>query len=902
MKRLIITAAIILLTAAGCNIFQEEINVLKSDLQALQEQVDKMNSDLSALQELVQAINEHALVESVTPIEENGQEKGFVIRFSNGRDITIYHGKDGQDGYSPVVSVAQHSDGKWYWTVDGEWLRDSNGAMVPAAAEDGKDGITPRLKIEDGRWYISYDDGESWTDAGQAQGDKGETGENGKSIFKDVDYMTNSNYVIFTLADGTQLRLHTWSVFVAVEDLCSQLNNNIASLEMIMNRKASGEPVKDYTISYDGNGKTAFELTYVNNSRIILYQDTPDAGSEGESMAPVIGLAENGETICWTLNGEFLTDASGSVIPAGGERSPRLMVRDNRWLISVDNKQSWKDLGPISEYDFDSMITSIDNTASELEYIITLSNGTALDIPKYQGITLKWSQKDDIIIRAGQSVSVSFTIEGGWGEAYVSTMATNGWQATIDMVDGKSGIITVTAPDPYIQNDVTLFINCDGQIIMEALTFKEEEVPVEMVEISDTLVQMYSKYSKTLTAAVYPAEATDRKVVWSSSDSTIVTVGKNGRINAVAPGTAIITAAAGGQSAECKVNVVNPDIRVSAMNISATEYKMEERTSFRLWVELLPTNATYKKVFWESSNPEIASVVNDSTGTVLAHKPGKAVITVKAGEIEQACEVEVTSSTVTYFPDDEGVNPAYFDVPIGDSGISFRMILVNSGTFYMGNEEGEEDERPVHKVTLTEDYYIAETEMTQEAYKAIMGDLPDTRLSDDPSRPVVYIHDWYDFDYFFERLKQLTGCNFRLPTEAEWEFAARGGNQSKGYRYSGSDDPYEVAWFDWNSREGFFNLTTGFAESQIHPVRSKKPNELGIYDMSGNASEVCSDWYGIYPSEAVVDPQGREYVNDENRKVDRGGCAHWGDWELRVTDRRQRDWADERAKGFRIAF
>lgn len=903
MKRHIISIILIILSAASCDIFKDEIDALRNDLQGLQEQVDRMNNQLTSLQGLMEAINQQALIEDVTPIKEGDIETGYVIRFSKGDPITIYHGTDGKNGHSPVVSVAQHNDGKWYWTIDGEWMKDGKGNMIQSAAEDGKDGKTPQLKIEDEMWYLSYDNGQTWVKTGKAQGDKGGNGKDGISVFKSVDYITNSNYVVFTLMDGTELKLHTWSVFVAAEDLCSQLNNNIASLDMIISRKSSGEPVKGYTISYDGNGKTAFELTYVSNSRIILYQDTPSATPEGESRTPIISLKESNGTLCWTLNGEIMKDSSGSPIPAAGEITPKLLVKDNRWMLSLDNRDSWTDLGPISEFDMDEMIRSIDNTADELQYILTLAGDASIGIPKYQKINLVWSQKDDILIKAGQSVDISYSIEGGWGEAYVSTMATNGWQATIDMTDDKHGVITVTAPYPYTQNEVTLFINCDGQIIMEPLTFMEEKVAVDSLRICRPELQIYNKYSSTLTATVYPETANDREVVWTSSEPTIVAVGKNGRISALNTGTASIYATASDKTDSCIVTVIEPDIKVSSVEINTTKVTMEERRSLKLWASILPTNATYTNLFWESTNPEIASVVNDSTGTVLAHRPGKAVITVKAGELEKACEVTVTESTVTYDVDDDGINPSYIDVPVGDSDVTFRMILVNSGSFIMGNDEGEENQMPAHQVTLTNDYYISETEVTQELFLTVMGSLPDQRYSDDSSRPVVYFPDWYDYDIFFEKLNTLTGYRFRLPTEAEWEFAARGGRLSQGYLYSGSNDLNEVGWYSDNSKEGYVNATTGFSEHQTHPVRSKRPNELGIYDMSGNASEICSDWYGIYPSEAVTDPVGYVYVNDQSRRVRRGGGGSFGEWEQRVTHRKANEgWYDEQFWGLRLAL
>ena len=145
-------------------------------------------------------------------------------------------------------------------------------------------------------------------------------------------------------------------------------------------------------------------------------------------------------------------------------------------------------------------------------------------------------------------------------------------------------------------------------------------------------------------------------------------------------------------------------------------------------------------------------------------------------------------------------------------------------------EDADSDEKPAHQVTLS-DYYIGETEVTQALWKAVMGTNPSNFKGD--SNPVEKVS-WNDCQEFIRKLNSLTGRTFRLPTEAEWECAARGGNQSKGYKYSGSNKIKDVAWYDGNSKD------------KTHAVKTKPSNELGLYDMSGNVNEWCWDLYGAY--------------------------------------------------------
>ncbi|MBQ5752216.1 MAG: formylglycine-generating enzyme family protein [Bacteroidaceae bacterium] len=194
------------------------------------------------------------------------------------------------------------------------------------------------------------------------------------------------------------------------------------------------------------------------------------------------------------------------------------------------------------------------------------------------------------------------------------------------------------------------------------------------------------------------------------------------------------------------------------------------------------------------------------------------------------------------------------------------MINVKGGTFSMGATSEQQDsysgETPVHSVTLSA-YYIGETEVTQALWQAVMGSNPsDFNGDNNPVEQVSYD----DCITFIDQLNTLLANQlpadrkFRLPTEAEWEYAARGGNQSKGYQYSGSNTLDDVAWYGDNSG------------STTHPVKQKQPNELGIYDMSGNVWEWCSDWFDSYSSSAQTNPTG---PSSGSYRVVRGGS--WDD-------------------------
>ena len=246
-------------------------------------------------------------------------------------------------------------------------------------------------------------------------------------------------------------------------------------------------------------------------------------------------------------------------------------------------------------------------------------------------------------------------------------------------------------------------------------------------------------------------------------------------------------------------------------------------------------------------------------------------LTVREGETSMlTAKLEKPKTEQTAVVSNSGMTSSADNQVITVGNVSFTMIRVDGGTFTMGatSEQGSDassGEKPAHQVTLSP-YYIGETEVTQALWEAVMGSNPSNFIGS--NRPVEKVS-WNDCQEFIQKLNQETGRKFRLPTEAEWEFAARGGKYSKGYKYSGSNNLKDVAWF-------------GDKSSQTHDVKTKQANELGLYDMSGNVWEWVQDWRGEYPSSAQSNPTGPSLGFN---RVNRGGSWQLGARFCRVSFR-----------------
>ena len=394
------------------------------------------------------------------------------------------------------------------------------------------------------------------------------------------------------------------------------------------------------------------------------------------------------------------------------------------------------------------------------------------------------------------------------------------------------------------------YYRCIGLSVRPVISGSQQSVPNLVLESTDPLnlkARQKTGINIISGSGSYTVKSDDESVATADiSDWVSLETGKKGKcvnVNAVGVGltTITVTDVQSLQQVSIKVTVTQ-NVDLLKLSIYSLDLKVGETG------DVVITSNSGAQYLVATNDASVATFSLDKTTNtikVLAVGAGTCNVTVNDSETGETAEVEVTVTQVTQ---ESTETKQTFTV----NGISFTMIKVDGGTFMMGSDDGDSNGKPVHQVTLS-DYSIGETEVTQALWVAVMGNNP-SEFKTSMQLPVESV-EWADCQEFITKLNALTGQTFRLPTEAEWEFAARGGNYSNGFKYSGSNNVDEVAWHEKNS-------------TSTHEVAQKIPNEIGLYDMSGNVSEWCQDWKGDYSSSPFTNPTGPA---EGTFRIERGG-------------------------------
>ena len=566
MKRLaffLLIVATLATTFYGCKTNTDDlwdsIHQLDGRVTSLEDLCKQMNGNISSLQKLVQALQENNSITKVTPIKEGEKVIGYTILFTKGEPITIYHGEkgdkgeqgdkgetgdkgdtgdNGKDGTTPIIGVKQHADGIYYWTLNGEWLRDNFGNMIKAEGKDGangndgtngedgkdgedgldgKDGITPLLEIRNGRWYLSNDNGQTWTDIGQATGESGKDGVNGTdgkdgdSLFQEIDYASDLNFVIFTLADGTILKLPTWYAFGNLQRLCEQINSNISSMQLIIEALQQKDAITNIEVISENGNEIGYKLYFEKHASITIYhgkngqdgtngsdgEDGNDGANGKDGTTPNIGVKQDTDGIYyWTLNNDWLKDENGHKIKAQGTDgnngnngnngadgadgkdgiTPQLKIEeDGYWYISYDNGSSWTKLGKATGADGTNGDAFFKNVTEDDDCVyLEMQAGNIISVPKYKKLSITFNETEDIRVLANQTYPIQYTITGATDKTVVKALAQDGFRAVVKSTDSASGVIEVTTPTNIVSSEILIFIS-DGEerTIMRSINFVE---------------------------------------------------------------------------------------------------------------------------------------------------------------------------------------------------------------------------------------------------------------------------------------------------------------------------------------------------------------------------------------------------------------------------------------------
>ena len=602
MKKLLAFAALFAVVAlTSCKYDDDDlwhsVHGLENRVAKLEELCKQMNTNISSLQTIVTALQNNVYVTGTAPLMQDGKEIGYTITFSKGNPITIYHGKDGQDGEdgtTPTIGVKKDTDGVYYWTLNGEFIV-VDGGKIQAEGKDGingTNGTTPQFKIENDYWFISYDNGNTWMQLGKATGENGKDGEDGvggDSMFTGIDYKTSTDYVIFTLADGTQIKLPTWSAFEALQRLCNETNTNLSALQTIVTALQNN----DYITSVDPlteDGKVVgYTIKFAKSNPIVIYNGKD--GADGNT--PVIGVKKDTDGIYyWTLDGEFIV-VDGQKIKAQGTDgnngadgsdgvTPKLEIREGYWWISYDNGTNWTQLGKATGEDGKDA-DSIKITQDENNVYFELADGTVITISKTgQSADPNVIQFEDALVKA---ICITNWDTDGDGElsyeeaAAVTTIGTefNGkgifafdeLQYFTGMTSIPSSafsdcseLLSIKLPDNIISINDTAFARCQS--------LREIHIPASIESIGTRVFY----YCQSLREIHIPAntESIGNGAFESCTKLTTVTFGKESKLRTIAGSYGNSSSYCYGTFMSCQ-NLSAIEIPASVETIEAAAFK-----------------------------------------------------------------------------------------------------------------------------------------------------------------------------------------------------------------------------------------------------------------------------------------------------------------------------------------
>lgn len=543
------------------------VHGLENRVAKLEELCKQMNTNISSLQTIVTALQNNVYVTGTTPLMKDGKEIGYTITFSKGNPITIYHGKDGQDGEdgtTPTIGVKKDTDGVYYWTLNGEFIV-VDGEKIQAEGKDGTNGTngtTPQFKIENDYWFVSYDNGANWTQLGKATG---EDGIGGDSMFSGVDYETSTDYVIFTLSNGTQIKLPTWSAFEALQRLCNETNTNLSALQTIVTALQNN----DYITSVDPlteNGKVVgYTIKFAKSNPIVIYNGKDGAdGVDGNT--PVIGVKKDTDDIYyWTLDGEFIV-VDGQKIKAQGTDgnngtdgsdgvTPKLEIREGYWWISYDNGTNWTQLGKATGEDGKDA-DSIKITQDENNVYFELADGTVITISKtgqsvdpniiqFADENVKklcvgmWDTNGDLELSYDEAATVTSlgTTFTGNSEIQIFNELKHFTGLTVldDAFSGCSNLWKVTIP---VNVESMTFNNFKGCVSLKTITFEKGSKLKAFTGGHDNNYKILGAFldCKSLTTIEIPASVESLGTAFKGSSLRTITFEKGSKLKSITGG------------------------------------------------------------------------------------------------------------------------------------------------------------------------------------------------------------------------------------------------------------------------------------------------------------------------------------------------------------------------------